>query len=68
MKKSLFAGLLALSLFTPAFGQNTSVADSPDEPLEYPAIVACIAVLMALRLAKPIQLTRQPIYQLDGGA
>ena len=61
MKKSLFASLLAASLFTPAFGQSTIIADSPDEPLEYPAIVASLALLMVLRLAKPFPLPRQPV-------
>ena len=53
MKKYLFAGLLAATLFTPAFAQSKFVADSPADPLHRRVVVASMLLLVVLRLAKP---------------
>jgi hypothetical protein len=52
MKKHLFAGLLAATLFTPAFAQSKYVAESPEQPLHRRTIVASMALLVVLGLAK----------------
>ncbi|USX15073.1 hypothetical protein NHH88_04540 [Oxalobacteraceae bacterium OTU3CAMAD1] len=53
MKKYLFAGLLATTLFTPAFAQSKFVAESPEQPIHRRTVVASMALLVVLGLAKP---------------
>ena len=53
MKKYLFAGLLATTLFTPAFAQSRFFAKSPDDPLHGRAVVASMALIVVLRLVRP---------------
>ncbi|MYM28751.1 hypothetical protein GTP58_10490 [Duganella sp. CY15W] len=49
MKKYLYAGLLAVSLATPALAAATKLTpQSPDEPLRPRAIILCIAVVIGL--------------------
>lgn len=56
MKKYLFAGLLATTLFTPAFAQSKFAAESPEDPLPARAVVASMVLLVVLRLIKPTAL------------
>ena len=53
MKKYLFAGLLATTLFTPAYGQSKYVAESPEQPVHRGTVVASMALLVVLGLARP---------------
>ena len=57
MKKYLLAALLATSLFIPAFAQSKFVAESPEHPVHRRTVVASMAVLVVLGLARP-RLTR----------
>jgi len=53
MKQYLFAGLLASTLFSPAFAQGKFVAESPEQPVHSRTVVASMALLVVLGLAKP---------------
>ena len=48
MKKYLFAGLLATTLFSPAFAQSKFVAQSPGEPLHRRSIALCALALVVV--------------------
>lgn len=48
MKKYVYAGLLAATLFSPAFAQSKFVAQSPEDPLHRRSIVACAALLVII--------------------
>ena len=48
MKKYVFAGLLAATLFSPAFAQSKFVAESPSEPLHRRSVVLCALALVAV--------------------
>ncbi|SEO51128.1 hypothetical protein SAMN05428959_10934 [Duganella sp. CF517] len=52
MKKYLFAGLLATTLLSPAFAQGKYAAESPEQPLPRRTVVASMALLIVLGLAK----------------
>ena len=53
MKKYLFAGLLAATLSAPAFAQSKFIRESPEQPLHRRTVVASMALLVVLGLAKP---------------
>lgn len=48
MKKYVYAGLLAATLFSPAFAQSKFVAQSPEDPLHRRSIVACAVLLVII--------------------
>jgi len=50
MKKYIFAGLLAVTLFSPAFSQSKFVAQSPSEPLHRRSIALCALALVVVHV------------------
>ncbi|MQA23469.1 hypothetical protein [Rugamonas rivuli] len=49
MKKHLYAGILAITLATPAFAAPTAFHPSaPDEPLHRRAVLSCMLLLVGL--------------------
>lgn len=53
MKKYLYAGLLAATLSLPALAQSKFVPESPEHPIHLRAVIAGMALLIVLGLAKP---------------
>lgn len=49
MKKHLYAGILAITLASPAFAAPTALQPStPDQPLRSRAVLSCMALLVGL--------------------
>ena len=52
MKKYLFAGLLAATLFSPAFAQSKFAAESPEQPVHRRTVAAAMVLLVVLGLVR----------------